>query len=385
MRNCQVCGHNDWEKYVYTNTNRIMTGDQRIGEGNLFKDICNVCGTIANKNQFSEKELSLLYGEAYELNTLGREEHMFFTQEGSVSRSKVFADWVVPHIPLSAEKIIEIGCGEGLLLGKLKNERPKQHFKGYDGSIKATGLAKQKGLNVEQKLITGKEADIENADVFMLINVIEHVEDINLFIHILKQKLNNDGTIIFCMPIQDYGGYDIFFAEHVWHFTANNFITLLKKNNLNVIHSETQHPINHGIGLFVCKINKDVLAEEKILSAKEEMIRLRNNWQNKFTNFDKWIAQQSFKNIAVFGSGEVFTLFFTFTSLGDQHIVVCIDETKGKQGTLKHNILIEGTDWLVKNKVDVIIMATNPKYYDALVNKLRKYHIPVEPMVRDEN
>ncbi|MFH1004439.1 MAG: class I SAM-dependent methyltransferase [Bacteroidota bacterium] len=375
MKNCPICNGLVWNSFFNTSTGRIMTGDQRIGNGNLEKIICAQCGVVSNKKTFTDDEIELLYGKEYELNTFEREEHLFFTPNGPIPRSQVFADWLIPHFPKQFETLTEIGCGEGLLLEKIKKIFPNKNLLGFDGSIKATELGRKKGLNIKQKLFLPNDNKLLESDVILLINVIEHIEDICGMIRSISTSLKKGGRIIFCLPIQDYGGYDLFFAEHVWHFTTRHINHLLKNLNLNVIHQDSNHSINHGIGLFICehngKTNNDFPKEHTILENTFAY------WKNNFDSINEQINKEKFKRIAVFGSGEVLTLFFTFTSLGSQNIVACIDETPSKIGTLKHGIPISNIDWFEKNSADAVFLTVNKKYHQMIKNKLAKYHLNI--------
>ncbi len=376
MRICPISGSPRWKPFYSSQTGRIMTGDQRIGNGNLKKIICLDSGVVANECPFSPEELEVLYGREYELNTLGKEEHFFYTSQGPVARSQVFFDWIVPHLPVHFNSLVEIGCGEGNLLKRFADRFQERNIIGFDGSHKASELAKEKGLHVQQKLILGNE-DLPKSDVFILVNVVEHIEDITMLITNLKNALNTNGRIIFCLPIQDYGGYDIFFAEHVWHFTSNHFLTFLKKNGLHVLYSDISHPVNHGIGLFVCDTRQnDGSGNSEYSNIIEQNLIF---WEKSFTKLNDFLTSQSFSTIAIFGAGEVATLFLTFTSLGKQNIVACIDDTK-KQGDVKHGIPIHNSDWLLENKVDLLLLAVNKKYHEMIEKKFDKLKLNIQPI-----
>jgi SAM-dependent methyltransferase len=369
MRFCPVTGSNKWQAFYSSTSGRIMTGDQRIVEGNLRKVICPDSGVVANEIAFTPEELELLYGNVYELNTLGREEHFFYTSQGVVARSQIFFEWIAPHLPDSFDTLLEIGCGEGNLLKRFAAKFPGKKFLGLDGSHKAAKLAKSKGLNVTQRVINGEEA-VPEADVFLLINVIEHIENIPLLISSVKNSLSDNGRIIFCLPIQDYGGYDIFFAEHVWHFTVAHFESILRRNGLRILHSDANHPVNHGIGLFVCeKINDRPVIIEPVYS--DSIIKNIKFWEANFKSLDDYISSNSFRKIAIFGAAEVATLLLTFTSLGDCNLIACIDDTK-MPGERKHGIPVYGSAWLNENKVDCLVLAVNKKYHESIREKLNK-------------
>lgn len=376
MRICPVSGNSIWKPLYYSSTGRIMTGDQRIGQGNLRKIICSECGAVANERAFTPEELEVLYGREYELNTLGKEEHYFYTASGPVARSKVFFDWIKAYLPGNFETLIEIGCGEGNLLGKFADMFPQKTVIGFDGSTRAVELAKSKGLHVQQKLLLG-DMSLPQADVFILVNVIEHIEDIVHLLSNLRTALNKGGKIIFCLPVQDYGGYDIFFAEHVWHFTSNHFLAILERNGLEVVHSDVDHPVNHGIGLFVCEKTENVkltnIAYSNIIESN------LNFWKNNFEKLDNFLKTRLHPKIAVFGAGEVSTLFLTFTSLGKYNVIACVDDTK-KSDDRKHGIPIFGSDWLQDNPVDLLLLAVNKKYHEIIKNKFINLNLNIQPI-----
>ena len=376
MRICPVSGSNRWQPFYKSLSGKIMTGDQRIRNGDLKKIICSDSGVVANESCFTEDEIRLLYGEEYELNTLGKEEHFFYTALGPIARSQVFFDWIEPHLPDSFNTLLEIGCGEGNLLARFLSKFPEKNILGLDGSIKASQLAQAKGLNVKQCVINGED-QVPKTDVLLLINVIEHIEDIPLLISSLKQSLTEGGRIIFCLPIHDYGGYDIFFAEHVWHFTSEHFKIILKKNGLKILHSDTNHAINHGIGLFICEKTNIKFSDAKVMFS-DTILKNLLFWRDNFNNLNSYISSNIFKRIAIFGAGELATLFLTFTNLENCKIIACIDDTK-MAGEQKHDIPIYGSQWLMDNNVDCLMLAVNKKYHATLNAKFKNNKIKIHP------
>lgn len=374
MRVCPVSGSSNWVSFYLSETKRIMTGDQRIQSGSLNKIICPDSGVVANMNSFTSEDIELLYGNEYELNTLGAEEHFFFTADGPIARSQVFFNWIECFLPDQFESLIEIGCGEGNLLEKFKQKYPAHDLSGIDGSYKASELAAKKGLKVQQKLLLGGEP-LPKTDVFLLVNVVEHVEDISSFLRNLRESLNEGGRIIFCLPIQDYGGYDLFFYEHVWHFTSEHFKAILARNGLRLIDSDINHPINHGIGLFVCETSTQELV---VPSHKGEIKSNLNYWLHNFKKINR-LLETNYDRIAIFGAGEVSTLFLAFTNLYLKNIVACIDDTK-PAGMYKHGIPVYSSEWLEENQVDLLILTINKKYHEAVLKRFAHLKLKVWPV-----
>lgn len=376
MRKCLITNSFDYDSYYKSVSGKVMTSDQRIINGNLNKIIFRESGIVANEDNFSSEEINSIYADDYTLNTSGYDEHIFYTKEGVISRSQVYFDWIKPFIPVNFETLVEIGCGEGRVLEKIVFEYPQKNILGFDGSHKAVELARKRNLNISQKLIIDNAA-LPISDVFILIGVIEHLENPNEIINLLMNSLKKNGRIILSIPIQDYGGYDIFFADHIWHFTVNQFESLLQQNGLKLLHVDSEHPINHGFGLFVCEKNTPTNIELQNDSA----IQIKNLtfWTEKFIKFDNWLSDKKKLKIAVFGASEIFTLFYSYSSLSDANIIACIDDTK-KVGEKKNDIVIYNSQWLFENKIDILLLAVNKKYHEQLYNKFKNLNIIIHPI-----
>ena len=381
-RVCPLCDANDWLPFLTTHNGRIMTGDQRIVSGDLQKVSCSQCGCVANAYEHTDAQLDSLYGEEYTLNTMGGEEHQFFLSDGPVPRSKIFFDWILPYVPNRFTSLLEIGCGSGNVLQRFCQHFPDRNIRGLDGSYRACEIAREKGLVVDRLLINDATTEIPPAEVILSIAVLEHVEDILWFLATLMRGLNRGGRMIFCVPVQDELGYDIFFAEHVWHFTFRQWIALFERCGLTVAHAEHRHPVNSGFGLFVCEKGSQKKTV-KIGNEPSTVIRNRDHWQTHLNRIDRWLGRHPNDRLALFGSGEVATLFLTFTSLGERNVVACIDEDPEKIGTEKHGIPVYGVDWLAEGAVDAVLLTINPRYHGQVVEKLKPFDLNIFSYSKD--
>jgi 2-polyprenyl-3-methyl-5-hydroxy-6-metoxy-1,4-benzoquinol methylase len=353
-----------------------MTSDQRILPGKLKKIIFEDSGIVANQEEFSEEKLSQIYQTDYLLNTSGSEEHIFYSDQGPISRSQVYFNWVRPFIKEDYKSLIEVGCGEGRVLQKIVDNFPTLDVSGFDGSNKAVELAQKKGLRITQKLIFEQEA-LPKADIYLLLGVLEHIENIESFLATIINSLNVNGRLILSIPIQDYLAYDIFFADHIWHFTSSQFEAFLNKMGLKVIHKDIQHPINHGFGLFICE-----KMEKSIPYLNPDSKTLINNlqyWKGCFENVNELIGKHVDQKITLFGASEILTLFMANTSLKDVHIDACIDDTK-PEGMLKHGIPVYPSSWLDTHQTDLLLLAVNKKYYPIIEEKLKHLHLTIKPI-----
>ena len=378
-RICPACGGSEWTKFLKLPNGLILTGDQRIEPGLLSKIICAGCGVVANARPLSDQELRILYGEAYQLNTYGREEHLFFTANGPRPRSEVVFEWLTRYLPAHARSVLEIGCGEGNVLARFAYRDRSLRVVGFEGSRKAAELAHAKGLDVRNELILAPEQVLPELDFVFSYNVLEHIEDIDSFVAVLRRACAAEGRLVFGLPLQDDGSYDLFFAEHVWHFTRGHVVRVLERRGLSVDQVDTSNPIIGGAGVFVCSVSSSggsTAGTEYFDGARSLQARNRDHWLSVFDRLNTLLAGVTGR-LAVYGSSEVLSLFMCHTDLRHRSIATCLDEDPGKIGLLKHGIPVNHPDTLADHPVDAVLLTVNPRYNNQIRAKLAPRGVPV--------
>jgi 2-polyprenyl-3-methyl-5-hydroxy-6-metoxy-1,4-benzoquinol methylase len=174
---------------------------------------------------------------------------------------------VINFLP-SGARILEIGCGEGILL----NELNICGFSvcGIEPSNSAYIRAKDRNLNI----INGSFPDVRIEGYFDLVvmsQVLEHIKDLDAFIdeikriipygYLLLTQTNFKGLIPYIQKEKWYGWVP---EQHFWHFTLKGLTGLLAKHDFEMVenkYSSLCHPHN-----LLYKI-----------------AALKSNWQDQFT------------------------------------------------------------------------------------------------------
>jgi len=152
---------------------------------------------------------------------------------------------------LPKAKILEIGCGEGLLLDKLCNEGFQ--VQGIEPSITGSQRGKSKGLDIingyfPNQLLNGM------FDAVVISHVLEHCEDpVNILKEITKLlspngyllliQTNYKGAIPFLMKEKWYAWVP---KEHYWHFTPHGLNFLAKNIGFKMIECEFSSLVHWG-------------------------------------------------------------------------------------------------------------------------------------------
>ena len=150
------------------------------------------------------------------LNTIPKNLAAYYNQDyAPYQRSKKIQKHIKKNIDIVKKfsqncKVLEIGPGNGEFLVELAKENYECFALEPDISSK-NFLEKNKIQVINQKL---EDLEIDNlqlkVDVIVAWHVIEHFEDLNIFIKLCEKILNKDGYIILSTPNTDSISFNIF-------------------------------------------------------------------------------------------------------------------------------------------------------------------------------
>jgi len=137
--------------------------------------------------------------------------------------------------------LLDVGSGTGAFVNEMKKKE-----------WNVTGLEPDNGArSVAQKLYNLELKDVEefyhlqasSFDTITLWHVLEHVHDLISYVQQLKVLLKENGKLFIAVPNYtslDAGIYKEYWAaydvpRHLYHFSPQSVLTLMKKNNLKII------------------------------------------------------------------------------------------------------------------------------------------------------
>jgi 2-polyprenyl-3-methyl-5-hydroxy-6-metoxy-1,4-benzoquinol methylase len=206
----------------------------------------------------SAKEFEINYDNLTEFNELHYDWRRLIEIQSS---------FIIKNLPEEAN-ILEIGCGEGILLNELK----KKGFSvtGVEPSKTAVIRSKKRNLNIIMGSFPGVKIN-ESFDLVVLSQVLEHIPNLPTFICEIKKKIpsgyllltqtNFKGLFPSILKAQWYGWVP---EQHFWHFTLEGLTKYLGKFGFKRIgykYSSLVHPHN-----FLYKVAS-----------------LNGSWQDQFT------------------------------------------------------------------------------------------------------
>ncbi len=358
-----------------------MTSDSRIVRRNLKKVQCKVCGLVRDGQPFASGDLEQHYSASYTLNVAkSGEEHVFYAANGATARSRLLHDWILALKPASTWqsgiRVLEVGCGQGSLLNQLRGTFPSARFSGIDLSAQAVTLANAKGFDVRQGDLEGLRG--ETFDLIIAFGVLEHVPNPREFLSQVRDLLPAGGEAIVGQPMQDVPSYDVFFVDHLHHFTTDHVRFLgegagLAQAAVLAGHPSIQNFSMHHFRKTECRLPATHVSHPKISQCAEAIAI----YQEVFSSLNDCLAKcKEDERIAVFGTGEVFTLLYTYSSLHLTKIVCGLDDNRDRQANLNWPFPVVSPDRAKEFGISVVLLCANTMYNDLILGRLSKLHLP---------
>ena len=342
-----------------------------IKRGDLELAVCIECSFVFNRSfDISQME----YGEQY---------------DNSQTFSKYFESYLTELVnSLVFDKnikncnIIEVGCGKGLFLRKLvENKEWNNIGYGFDPSYIGPEVDMERRLKF-QKRFFDSNCVIPKPDIVICRHVIEHISQPVAFLNSIKDSLLDSSSvrIFFETPTVEWifrnNVFWDFFYEHCSYFTAESLTTCFETAGFQV--ENVKHVFN-GQYLWleatlpketpiITKKPKNISLLAKHFALKEQELIIK--WRKKVIELGKK------GKVAIWGAGAKGVTFVNLIDPDKKLIDFVIDLNPQKQ----HNFL-PGTGHLIINYTDIsknqiknaILM--NPNYQQEILELLKKSQI----------
>lgn len=167
---------------------------------------CYNCKLIFCSKIYTQSEFITLYDELYnkdnpKYNSYSVEEYDMIVENKKIKigfyRSRFLKRYVLNG---KCSSVLEIGSGIGLLGTYIRKKKKKINYMGVEIDKKAFEKSQDLKLNTINADFTEIDKIEESFDVIMLWEVLEHLQDLGLFMELAHKKLNSNGKIILSTP-----------------------------------------------------------------------------------------------------------------------------------------------------------------------------------------
>ena len=122
-----------------------------------------------------------------------------------------YADRLTPHllrhVPLTAEVILDVGCGTGTLAAEYRRFNPRVRIFGMESNGEAAAIASPMLDGIARTDLVDRPMPFvlpEGVDCILYRDVLEHLADPWSVLRVQAEHLKDDGTILICTPNQDH-------------------------------------------------------------------------------------------------------------------------------------------------------------------------------------
>ncbi len=231
--------------------------------------VCNDCNLVFMERVPSKEEL-----ETYYSNYSYASE--FYLSPVTIKSYNLLLDEFEKY--RKTNKILDVGCGRGWFLIEAKKRGWETY--GVEFSDTAIKICREQGINVKAGVLNSADFESSSFDVITSFEVLEHINNPNEEIAMIRELLRKDGLFYCTTPnfnalIRFYlkSGYNIIsYPEHLIYYTKKTLNTLLKRHNFKSVKF-----LSTGISITRFNLSVNSSSTEVFMgeSSSDELLRKR--------------------------------------------------------------------------------------------------------------
>jgi len=340
IKRCRICGKRFFEGSLLHFGNMPAGAQSFVKEGAAEPDSgreleirqCESCGVVQSVSDPVPYYRDVIRASAY-------------SGEMKSFRKKQFEEFVRKY-DLKSKKVLEAGCGRGEYM-TLMSEAGAEVY-GVEHLDESVQECLRSGLNVERLFFEDEDTVLEKSpfDAFYILNFLEHIPDIPLFLRILRSNLTSGATGLVEVPNFEMmlrkKQFSEFIADHLYYFTPASLRITLESNGFDVI-------------------GERVIWHEYIISftvRKREAVDLsgfKKQQEIFISELHKYM--DNYKKIAVWGAGHQALAILSLANAG-RKVAFVVDSAPFKQGlfTPVTHVPIVSPEFMADHLPDAVIV-----------------------------
>lgn len=385
IKNCRVCNSLDIECVVDLGNHPLadtFLSKEMLNLSEVYYPLklglCNSCGHVFTLFTISPVE-------RYQKNDYSYDSSNSIV---SIEHFKEFASTVVDAMNLNIDSlIVDIGSNVGTLLGQFK-ALGYQNVLGVEPSKNISLIAESLGIRTIcdffSEEVVKKLQDFGKVKLLLSSNVVNHADDLNGLLDVVKKVLDKDGLFIFEVPyLMDLiknTAFDTIYHEHVHYYGMKSLNTAFLKAGLYIYKVEK---IDYMCGSLRVYARVGGQTNHTILAIIDEEIRFGLYKQDTYKKFMERVkqvkisvnnyiynVQSSGGRVIGIGAATKGNTFINYCGLDSDSILYVTESSNLKIGkyTPGSRILIKSDKDISKDITHAIILPWN--IADYLIDKL---------------
>lgn len=373
LRVCPVCRNTSGAELLHTQ--EFTLPDNHLLPEKYDVITCNRCGFVYADTSALQTDYDKYYAEMskYDMNYTDCKSSLYIDR----------AAWISSFIRNRNDSIIDIGCGNGLLLRELK-KLGLSDLTGVDPSEKCISDLTTQGIHGISSSIFSISIN-KKYDCSILSGVLEHIYDVPKLMETIKQLLKRHGLLFVCVPdASRYHNYDsipfdYFNVEHINHFDETSLL------NIGFYHGFT------AISFLKTTITLAGTTQPMIFCVyanEEEPFSLWPSYsQNciiKYIEHTKNIAGikntidhliETKEEIIIWGAGNFTSRMLACSGLDRCNIILIVDKDKHKQGTSIGGRRIYAPEAILSMSSTTTILVCAAVFSDDIIAEIKSMSI----------
>ncbi len=221
-----------------------MTSDCRPWPKGGTLAICATCGMLQPLvNAAWRSEVDQIYRD-YDISLLrdsGDQAVLVHADRELYPRSTALIDRIRERIRISSNgRLLDVGCGNGALLGAFGRENPGWTLFGAERLDSGDSAVER--IDGVEALYTCATEDIPGTfDLILSVHSLEHIPDPVWLIRTLADKLNEGGHLVFQLPYFVQNPFYLFVADHCSHFTRSSLMEVVRRAGCETVDATSSH------------------------------------------------------------------------------------------------------------------------------------------------
>jgi SAM-dependent methyltransferase len=364
---CIACHHKKLVTLPVPHPARAVISDGRAFPRKLQKVACPACGLVSHAQPPGPAIVRQFYSESFDLGLAsGKAEH----QRAEIY-ARLIADATRNVRPL---RVMEVGCGGGLVLERLATQWPEAIFVGLEAAPALARRTTSERITIYNSFVEDLPAGTA-FDLVFAINVLEHAQDPRRFLSAIAHQIDPSGIFMLICPASEPPNLELLFLDHIHTFTEASLAMLAQASCMRLCgRFQPKLPVG-DFGIFILQRadawrENETLAHDRAASAA--LATLRENYLTNWAGLEAKLAAQISPEttLAAFGAGEAAALLRAYTPKIWERIEFLVVDQMHAVRRLDKPVRLYPNAVVRTNAV--LLLAVHPRGQNGLAARLRE-------------